>query len=319
MFIFAFIVIALGLLAFIIGLSLRSGDSASSNYDEERGFVGKVTRVVGGIITLVGVILLSFTTFFTQDVGQSSVLRDVTGNIVGFENTPGLHFKAPWVQTVTFDVRNQRMVFAGKTGEQSDNSGGEADGPQITIQDADGVSSNIDIAVRYSIKSDSVVDIYSDYQNEENLRSKLLFNDVRSIVRAVPGKFSTLELLTQRDDVQNAIREALEKEWADEGIIVDDVALQEIRVPKTVRESFAEAQRAEIDVAKETSKLEGVKVSAQQKIVQAQAEADANRLLTQSLTPEVLQQRYLDTLAKLAEAGNLVITDGSNAQVLVQK
>ena len=53
--------------------------------------------------------------------------------------------------------------------------------------------------------------------------------------------------------------------------------------------------------------------------MQAQAEAEANALLNASLTDAILQQRYLDTLKELAAAGNLVITDGSGADILVQR
>lgn len=298
-------------------------------YDRQTGITGPstvdkrpnhYTRVgAGGLIGL-SILFAILGSFFTQDVGQSSVLRDWTGNIVGQEPASGFHWKAPWVDVVTFDIRNQRVVYAGKTGEQSDNSGGTADGAQITVQDKEGVSSNIDIAIRYSIKPDSVIDIYSQYKTEENLQTRLIFNDIRSVVRSVPGKFTTLALLTDRDAVQSAIREALEAKWEKEGIIVDDVALQEIRPPEAVRDSYAAAQQAQIDVSKEQANLEAATVSAQQKVVQAQAEADANALLASSLTPAILQQRYLDTLKELAKAGNLVVVpEGFNGLVNVSK
>lgn len=247
-----------------------------------------------------GVLILLFAglgSFFTQDPGQSSVMKDWTGNVVGYESSQGLHWKAPWVDPVTFDVRNQRAVYTGGN-SQGDNSGGEANGAQITVQDKDGVTSNIDIAIRYSINPSSVVAIYNQYGSEDNLRTRLIFNDIRSVVRSVPGKYTTLELLTQRNDVQAAIQKALEEKWADDGIIVDDVALQEVRPPKDVQASYAEAQNAQIAVSTEQNKLDAAKVSAQQKIVQAEAEAKANNLLTQSLSPEVLQQHYIDALGK---------------------
>ena len=82
---------------------------------------------------------------------------------------PGLHWKAPWVDTVTFDVRNQRAVFVTEQSfGEGDNIGGAPDGPQITVQDAEGVTANIDIAIRYSLDPDSVIDIYSAYYSEEN-------------------------------------------------------------------------------------------------------------------------------------------------------
>jgi len=273
--------------------------------------------ITGGLAALTLVFTL-LSSFFAQDVGQSSVLRDWGGNIVGQESSSGFHGKAPWVDVVTFDVRNQRVVYTGGD-SVGDNSGGSADGPQITVQDKEGVTANIDIAIRYSLSPDAVVDIYSQYQNEENLKTRLIFNDIRSVVRSVPGQFTTLELLTDRDSVQSAIKTALEARWADDGIIVEDVALQEIRYGDTVTAAFAAAQEAQIQVQTEQAKLDATKVSAQQKVVQAQAEADANAILNASLTGAILQQRYLDTLKELAAAGNLVVVpEGFNGLVSVR-
>jgi regulator of protease activity HflC (stomatin/prohibitin superfamily) len=120
--------------------------------------------------------------------------------------------------------------------------------------------------------------------------------------------------------VQDAILEALEARWDNDGIIVEDVALQEIRYGESVTAAYAAAQEAQINVQTETAKLEAAKVSAQQKVVQAQAEADANAILNASLTPAILQQRYLDTLKELAAAGNLVIVpEGFNGLVNVAR
>ena len=52
---------------------------------------------------------------------------------------------------------------------------------------------------------------------------------------------------------------------------------------------------------------ETAKVEAETKAIEAQGEADANAILSQSLTPEVLQQRYYETLREIGEGGNLVL------------
>lgn len=290
------------------------------DYVGDLPFGRAITRGVAVVLGAGALLFLALGSFYTQDVGQSNVLKDWTGNIIGQESSPGFHLKAPWVDTVTFDVRNQRVVYAGKAGDQSDNSGGNADGAQITVQDREGVTANVDVAIRYSIKPDAVVDIYSQYLNEDNLKTRLIFNDVRSVVRSVPGQFTTLDLLTDRDTVQTAVLHALENRWADDGIVVEDVALQEIRYGKQVTSAFAAAQEAQIAVSTEQAKLNAAKVSAQQKVVQAEAEASANGTLANSLTAPILQQRYLDTLKELAKGGNLVVVpEGFNGLVNVGK
>ena len=329
MFIVAIIFVLAGAIALVVAASnararvVAAGETPNGSAFR-RGtnvIISRAARWIAVALFVVAVILLAFTSFFRQDVGQANVLRDWTGQIVGYETAAGLHWKAPWVDTVTFDVRNQRAVFVSEQSlGEGDNIGGRPDGPQITVQDAEGVTANLDIAIRYSLDPDAVIDIYSAYYNEDNLRTRLIFNDIRSVVRSVPGRFSTIELLTDRDAVQAAIFEALERRWDDDGIIVEDVALQEIRYGEQVTAAFAAAQEAAIQVQTETNRLEAARVSAQQKVVQAQAEADANAILNASLTDAILQQRYLDTLKELAAAGNLVVVpEGFNGLVNVTR
>ncbi|MEO8527569.1 MAG: prohibitin family protein [Pseudolysinimonas sp.] len=329
MFIVSLIFLLAGVIALVVAASgararVVAGGDVPNGSAFRRGTnvnISRAARWVAILLFFIGALFLVFSSFFRQDVGQANVLRDWTGNIVGYETQSGLHWKAPWVDPVTFDVRNQRAVFVSEQlpGE-GDNIGGSPDGPQITVQDAEGVTANIDIAIRYSLNPDSVVDIYSAYANEDNLKTRLIFNDIRSVVRSVPGSFTTIQMLTDRNSVQEKILQALEARWKDDGIIVEDVALQEIRYGDQVTGAYAAAQEANINVQTETAKLEAAKVSAQQKVVQAQAEADANAILNASLTTAILQQRYLDTLKELAAAGNLVVVpDGFNGLINVNR
>lgn len=289
MFIIIILLAVVGLGALVAGFLLPNG----------------LAKLIGAGVLALAIVLGFFGSTFTQERGEASVLKDITGNIVGQETSTGLHFKAPWVDAVTFDILNQSVVFAGTNG--SDNSGGDTTGPQITVQDAEGVTSNLDISLRYSIKPDAVENVFSKYQNQDTFQKTFIEQDIRSVVRSVPNSYTTLELVTKRTDIENEILESLTKRWADDGVVVDSISLQEIRLPDEVKKSYEAAQQAEIAVSAEQSKLDAAKVSAQQKVVQAQAEADANAILNASLTPAILQQRYLDTLAKLAEAGNLVV------------
>ena len=51
-------------------------------------------------------------------------------------------------------------------------------------------------------------------------------------------------------------------------------------------------------------------------IATAQAEADANRILSESLTPQVVEIRRLEALERAAKDGNLII-DGSDGSILL--
>lgn len=267
---------------------------------------------LGGIA--VTLLLLIPSMVFTQDPGQAKVLRSWTGEVVGQSMGEGLKFKEPWVDVIDYDIRNQQVVFANPTGHEPQ----DANGPQITVQDREGVTANIDITVRYSINPEAVSDIYKKYLSQENFIHRFIENDIRAGVRTIPAEYGTLELLNNRAEVETKIHEYLSSRWEKQGVRAESVSLQEIRYSDDVKQRFDDAQASRIKVEQAKAELEATEVSAQQKVVQAEAEATANRVLAESLTEPILRQRYLDTLRELAKAGNLVITDG-NSNVLIQK
>lgn len=328
MFIFAFILLALGLIALVLGVfkfkivvTEHEGDRYRASRTTTEGRVLRYSVLgAGAFLVLLSALILFFNSFYTQERGEAVVLKDITGNIVGQTNDTGWKWKAPWVDTVVFNVLDQPVYFlTAVQGAETNDSTYRSDGPHVTVQDADGVSSDIDVTLVYSIKPSEVTDIYSRYKDEDTFKTTLVYQDIRSVVRSVANKFTTIELLTQRGEFEAAIIEALEAKWTDRGVIVSNLALQEIRPPAAVVESYAAAQQAQINVSKAEADLAAAEVSAQQKVAQAKAEAEANAILNSSLTNEILQQRYLDTLAKLAEAGNLVVVpEGFNGLVSIK-
>lgn len=119
-------------------------------------------------------------------------------------------------------------------------------------------------------------------------------------------------MTNERNKVSKAIEEAFKARWESLGVTVDSVDIQDVRYPENVTAAFAEAQNARTRVATEEANLKAVEVSAQQKVVQAKADAESNRLLNESLTENVLKNRELDALRDVASKGNLIISDGSS-------
>lgn len=67
----------------------------------------------------------------------------------------------------------------------------------------------------------------------------------------------------------------------------------------------------------ETKRIEA-EVNAETKRINAQAEADANTIINNSLTENVIRQNYIDALRDIGKKGNLVVVpDGSSPMIKV--
>lgn len=254
-------------------------------YRDVELYVPKIATLIGAVVFIVGMIITIATMTYTQDPGQASVLVSFTGQVEGINYEPGLHLKAPWTNRVEYDIRNNTLSYVGTDGNNDNYVGGDVSGPQITFQDSNGVTGNIDLNIRYSVRGDSVGNIYNEYKTQQEFVNATLAPDVRAKTREILSKYSTSQVYNERDTIQPALVKALQESWNNLGVDVEEVYLQEVRYPDNVVNSFAQAQAARAEV--ETAKAQQEK---------ARIEAETNKIKTQALSEPVLMEKLIDAI-----------------------
>ncbi len=222
---------------------------------------------------------------YTQDPGQASVLVSFTGSVEGINYDTGLHLKAPWAHRVEYDIRNNTLSYVGESGNTSDHAGGNVTGAQITFQDASGVTGNIDLVVRYSIRGEAVGNIYNEYKTQSEFVNATLAQDVRAETRSVLSGYETLQVYSNREAVKAALLEKLSQNWEKLGVDIEDIYLQEIRYSNEVKAAFDAAQTARTRV--ETAKAEQE---------QAKIEAETNNIKSAALSDAILREKLIDAI-----------------------
>lgn len=245
------------------------------------------TKKIAKTIAIVAIVILGITTIactiFTQGPGESSVLVSISGKVQSVNSGQGFRLKAPWTRRVVYDIRNNTLSYVGDG--ESNNNGGSANGPQITFQDKDGVSGNLDLVVRYSVNGKSVEDIYNEYKTQPEFVNSTLANDVRSISREVLSKYSTIEVFSDRDKIRSDMMDAFQEQWNGLGVTVEDVYLQEVRYADSVKQAFESAQNSRTAVEQAKADQEKAKI-----------EAETNDIKSSSLSSQILQEKLIDAI-----------------------
>jgi regulator of protease activity HflC (stomatin/prohibitin superfamily) len=271
--------------------------------------------VVVAIPLAIALVLTGASSIYTQDVGEVTVLKNWGGSLAGHNADAGFNLKAPWQNTVKYDVRNNVLSFMGDS-EKDQFEGGSANGSAVTINDAGGAKATIDIQVNYSLDPSAAEELYTNYGSQENFVKSICAVDIRSVPREVSGKFDTISILTARGEFTNAIEKALTKKWEKYGLVIEQVSVQNVVYPKSIVQKYEEAQAAEIAEATARNQQDVAKVEAETKRIEAEGTAKANEILTNSLSDEVLQQNYIDALISVGKNGNLVVVpEGSTPMV----
>lgn len=186
-------------------------------------------------------------------------------------------------------------------------------GKQVTVNDRSGASADIDIQVNYSLDPSAAEYLYSEYGKQQTFTQNYISNDLRSVAREQSGRFDTLTMLTNRGEYTKAVQDALAAKWRKIGLTVEQVSVQDVRYGDEIVKKYNEAQAAEIDKQKAMNEQEVAKTEAETKKIKAQGEADANAVLNESLTDNVLKQHYIDALSNADQL--VVVPDGADTLV----
>jgi regulator of protease activity HflC (stomatin/prohibitin superfamily) len=275
---------------------------------------GAIKNALPAILgVIIGVLMIIFSTVYTQEVGEALVVKNADGTIAREDTTPGFDMKAPWQDTVSFDIKGQQGLFKGNGQSTAPNE--QVDGPEITVATSDKVASNVDVAVRYSLKPDAVSEIYTTYKSEAVLEQRLISQDIKSVVRDAAGSFTVDTLMSDRTAYAKKIEDLLKQKWEKEGVVVDSVALQAIRVPQSITDRINASQVAQQALIQSQADTKVKEEQARQKAIEAKGIADANRIVNESLTDKILQDKYIDALSKADSV--TVVPNGSTPMIQV--
>lgn len=290
-------IVGLILLVIAVGLgfvSFLAGRDGQVGY--KKGFMG---GAVGALV--LALIFSCFSVVYTQDEGEAVVLKSVSGEIQDADVTPGFGTKAPWDKKVSYSTRNEYLDL------------------NMRFNDRDGASGNLEFAVIYNIDAteENLEKLYQSFRSEGEMKARLVEQSARSVVNSVPNKYSTTEIKTNRGQLSADIQEALTKKLAPWGFTSVQVDVKGDGYPQEITDRYnalvAERTKAEEAKAATTTAEE----KAKQKVVEAKADAEARNIIANSLkSDEAMRSKELDTLAKLGEGGNLIITDGNSGTLL---
>lgn len=251
---------------------------------------------IGLIPGLVGLLLLIPACLYSVDVGEVAVIRNMGGSLAGHSEDAGFHWKTPWQSVIKYDTRNNLINFY-----------------KDTVNDKSGASADIDIQVNYSLDPSAAEYLYSEYGKQQTFTQNYISNDLRSVAREQSGRFDTLTMLTNRGEYTKAVQDALAAKWKKIGLTVEQVSVQDVRYGEAITKKYTEAQAAEIDKQKALNEQQVAKTEAETKKIKAQGEADANAVLNESLTDNVLKQHYIDALSNADQL--VVVPDGADTLV----
>jgi len=243
--------------------------------------------------------------FYVIESTERAVIFYKFGKGLDKENVikPGFGIKAPWNDIYKFDITDNLV-------EET-----------IDVLDGSGLSINVDVTMNFHLSYDSVGEIYETYQFD--FLRRLVRPVFRSTVRDVMGRYTAEEIYsTKRAEVENLIQDEASEVLRQPGnnIILKSLLIRSITLPAQIKGAIENKLQQEQEALAYQYRLEREKSEAERKRIEANGEANANKIINSSLTPALLKMRGIEATTKLSESPNskvIVIGSGKDGLPLI--
>lgn len=267
-----------------------------------------IVRTVAAIAILLAVIFSSIVEVGPGEVGVQTLFGSVQDRVL----YSGLNLVNPLVNVENMDVKTQSYTMSVAQDE-----GNLANDDAITALSMDGLTIKLDVTVWFRLNDNDAPQVFRtiglDYV------AKIVRPAIRTALRDISVLYSATDIYSgKRDEFTGGVTKNIEDAFKGRGIILERVLLRNVELPEKVRSAIDEKIASEQRAQQMVYVLQKEKQEAERKRVEAQGISDYNRIVSQSITDQVLQLKGIEATLEVAKSTNskMVIMNGKNMPLI---
>ncbi len=244
--------------------------------------------IVVGAIILIAISWSSITV--TIDSGHAGVKFQRFAGGLDIENprAQGFHIIAPWDRMTVYEIRTKEL-------EET-----------MDVLSSNGLNINIEVSLWFSPNFSELGHLHDDLG--VNYVTSIVRPGLRSATRTVIGRYTPDELYAEsRDVIQNEIEQETRELLEDKYVSVNRTLIRSIRLPTRIQEAIEGKLEFEQEALQYEFRLQTAAKEAERQKIEAEGRARANRIISQSLTANILREKGIQATRDLAESQNAKI------------
>lgn len=210
----------------------------------------------------------------------------------------GVHFVTPFVDKIyKIDTTVQ---------ERTDDN--------VSVQTKDAQWAKMQVNVKYEVSKSNAFKVYKQYKTMDALKDNIIGNYAQNAMNEVCSNYNIIDLLgDKRNEIINQATDILKQDLEKEGVTLKMLTIKDLDAGKKIEKAISDEAVAKKQVETAKQKQEKARTEAETKLIEAEGEANANAVKTKALTPEVLQEQWINKwdgkLPKVSDGNTMIGLD----------
>lgn len=248
--------------------------------------LGIISIIVGGIIfilgerkftwlaTVIAIILIFSSCICKIPTGHTGVVTTF-GKVANYTLDAGINFKAPWQRVIKMDNRVQKQSI------------------ELFCFSSDIQEVKIVYTVNYQIDKENAMNIYRTIG--KTYYDIAIVPNITEAVKVVSAKYTAEQLVGTRSELALAIEKELTERLLEYNIQLVSTSIEDMDFTDAYTSAVEAKQVAQQNKLKAETEAEQKVIEAEAEakvaIIKAEADAEANRVLSGSITPELIKMK----------------------------
>lgn len=249
-------------------------------------------------------LIIIFKSTIVIDGGERGVLYRTLGEGIVTDEpalNEGFQFIAPWNKVDIYNIRQKNMFIQ-----------------DMEVLSSNGLEIKLDVSVLYTPKISELGMLHKT--KGKSYPEVVIKPEIRSAARSVVGRYTPEQLYSsKRDAIQSEIRTEITSKADKQHVTINDVLVRDVTLPPSIKDAIERKLKQEQESLEYEFRLVKARKEAEKQRIEAKGKADANKILSASLTDKILKDKGIEATLKLSESGNskVVIVGGKDGMPLI--
>ncbi|MFC4870871.1 prohibitin family protein [Negadavirga shengliensis] len=181
----------------------------------------------------------------------------------------------------------------------------------LNLPSKEGLTIQSEISILYRVREKDIPKVITEVG--ETYEMDMILPVFRSAAADISARFMAKDMHTaERATIENAIKDRMDEVLGHRGFEIESVLMKSIRMPAGLSRAIEEKLTADQEAQRMEFVLQKEKLEAERRRIEAEGKRDAQKIIAEGLTREIIELRSLETLSDLANSSNtkIIISDG---------